>query len=887
MYLYNPIIDRFIDEFDLNDFGLVFHDIHSEAMINSSVNPHVSYYGSITGCGDGVYFKTRSGLKLAKLYDWDVRFNTLFNSDFAYALAKGIDLFYGETTLAISNVPDSNRQDIISDFMAIKLLDHVKNNDKTVELADLVINACVSLEIQDFLFTEIFEEFNGNDFLVALGKAILGGKIQKSCNPDVITRLIYYYESRAELVHVLEDLIIRLDPLMLDTNHLIKTCQTYGLFTALVFLYANALLDPVTPILEICSLLIKTNEDSAYKATWKTTKTHQELIGILFFFISSVFSGKTFPLDTLSQDPNARRLVYNLLFSADYYRDNEKGTMFVDEPPFPFIRFFIKMNFKEFLRVLEIGFKDSSLNVDDIQVEGLSSGINRQFIIDAVFSIVLTSSLENILSFYCFVALNYEKYNVFIYLDDKIIKKMIKALVSCKDGSEEYERAALALLKQKTTLSDSELENLLLESTRRCYYSISEFIFEKLGKLEFIPQCYLDDKQRRSQTFTILRKLLSTDGIDFEQSFKLKQQFLDRIDDYLLLDSVCCVNMIEDFFPTMHEKIILKMLKNDQVSLLYLNALFQLLFKFEIGLESSSNLKISTDRNYKKFSNEFYLRHVYLLSMYLKSSLKDYLSFLLKIYGEIPCTDLLLKITLDNNLIEASCIIFESQSNHTSALKLLIDHFHKLITNCSADFKDSNQNELLALLRIGIGIAQRSPKTSEWLTLFDRIVDIRDECLFSINTPAKVVQDFVDPNAAIKNFAQNACKVVVEAMVGYISLPVILERLVKHHTSPNFKDFRELVYTMIENARYEIELFSCVNRIFGHGVWLDGRKALKLREQGILLKKRICGGCKLDVYTNENADSKDQICIFNCGHLFHLKVLVSNLVYGLFIVSFL
>jgi hypothetical protein len=104
------------------------------------------------------------------------------------------------------------------------------------------------------------------------------------------------------------------------------------------------------------------------------------------------FKGQIFPLGDSMDDTNsaivqAKTQIYELIFSPGYYlyRGEEfridGGTL----PPFPYLVVLLKADTSEFLKVLGIGFQDSSLNANDISmVCSLCFSLNRWMITQTI-----------------------------------------------------------------------------------------------------------------------------------------------------------------------------------------------------------------------------------------------------------------------------------------------------------------------------------------------------------------------------------------------------------------------------------------------------------------------------------------------------------------------
>lgn len=127
-----------------------------------------------------------------------------------------------------------------------------------------------------------------------------------------------------------------------------------------------------------------------------------ELTYLLFFYMAMTFKGQMFPLGVRLRGSTdciiqAKTQIYELVFSPGYY--SYQGESFMIEggtiPPFPYLVILLRADTTEFLKVLGIGFQDDSLNAEEISMQENHQGgmahqgvISRQFILDAIFSVV-------------------------------------------------------------------------------------------------------------------------------------------------------------------------------------------------------------------------------------------------------------------------------------------------------------------------------------------------------------------------------------------------------------------------------------------------------------------------------------------------------------------
>ncbi|KAI8809432.1 hypothetical protein BJ742DRAFT_805070 [Cladochytrium replicatum] len=295
------------------------------------------------------------------------------------------------------------------------------------QLAVIAFDTCLTLEREDLLFGEIYDRFNdaglGPVFLELLEPYILDDRLGLPPNPIIMKDLIQHFFARhqqeirdggksedgqsSEWLTRIEQLILHLDPVSLDIDLVVGLCRDCGLYRALIYVYNRAVLDFVTPFVELLRLVNTEVERSVARAEGSLLDTHGNAeaktkdadIYTLFVYLAYTLTGKAFPTGTLDRDMalRAKNELYSFLFSPFFTtwpppeHNDDAGGLVEDssdedevtvggtakravgrlrrarrhrlgEPPFPYVRLLLRYDSKEFLRVLSQAFDDSSLN---------------------------------------------------------------------------------------------------------------------------------------------------------------------------------------------------------------------------------------------------------------------------------------------------------------------------------------------------------------------------------------------------------------------------------------------------------------------------------------------------------------------------------------------
>ncbi|KAJ0407353.1 hypothetical protein P43SY_004781 [Pythium insidiosum] len=117
-------------------------------------------------------------------------------------------------------------------------------------LAGVCIEYCAIIGRTDLLFGEIFKRFQDagktDVFVELLEPYILSDKL-RTLSPDVLEAFVAHYDRHDKLAQV-EQCLLHLQVLELDTETILSLCKKHELYSALVYIYNEAHQDFVTPL---------------------------------------------------------------------------------------------------------------------------------------------------------------------------------------------------------------------------------------------------------------------------------------------------------------------------------------------------------------------------------------------------------------------------------------------------------------------------------------------------------------------------------------------------------------------------------------------------------------------------------------------------------------
>ncbi|CAO3585498.1 unnamed protein product [Absidia cylindrospora] len=310
--------------------------------------------------------------------------------------------------------------DVIRDLMP-DITDTVDNPVLYPDLAKCCVDACLSINDQDFLFETAYEQFAEHGvhglFLQVLENYIVSDQL-RDIPPAIMKDLVTHYSTHGRLT-ALERVIWHVNPQCLDIDQVVGVCQREGLYEAMMYVWNRSMDDFVSPLVEMLKVIrhsLKLSDEAISDRThWDNnlsasmTQQQQQRIQAekVFEYLKMVLQGRTFPEGALmpnSRGNEARSAVYSFVFSGRcvvWPRVGGKLILTVDEsettaePTYPYLRLLLRFNTKKFLEALEVAFEDPWLNGGDDMLtstfeEDVLQGkvISRQIIVNTLLDVM-------------------------------------------------------------------------------------------------------------------------------------------------------------------------------------------------------------------------------------------------------------------------------------------------------------------------------------------------------------------------------------------------------------------------------------------------------------------------------------------------------------------
>lgn len=134
---------------------------------------------------------------------------------------------------------------------------------------------------------------------------------------------------------------------------------------------------------------------------------------------------------------------------------------------------------------------------------------------------------------------------------------------------------------------------------------------------------------------------------------------------------------------------------------------------------------------------------------------------------------------------------------------------------------------------------------------------------------------------------------ILNSMIGYVTLPAILERIMRTDAVDITKrprrssetgnrstfEIRQLIQSMLENCAFELRLLETTRRLLERDLNDDIRELCNVMNRSVPVRRNHCTYCQkllnqTPIESNERKGQKNKLVIFACRHAFHLKCLI-------------
>eukprot|EP01102_Stenamoeba_stenopodia_P007852 TRINITY_DN2219_c0_g1_i1.p1 TRINITY_DN2219_c0_g1~~TRINITY_DN2219_c0_g1_i1.p1 ORF type:complete len:407 (-),score=89.34 TRINITY_DN2219_c0_g1_i1:42-1262(-) len=251
--------------------------------------------------------------------------------------------------------------------------------------------------------------------------------------------------------------------------------------------------------------------------------------------------------------------------------------------------------------------------------------------------------------------------------------------------------------------------------------------------------------------------------------------------------------------------------------------------------------------------------------------------------------DYCLQLVQSYNIADATAYLLERTGDVPAALDLILKSVDQKISILSASFGAATpkaqverlEKEVEQVVVVAISLCQRTSPTLDaresetlWFRLMDKLVHPLRKLKFRGRRKRDLahIQDEVQSTPETKKVKQsltNMIRMVLHSMMGYVSLPSLMLKIVRDHGGDEFQDFKAIILDMMDTFSYEKGIFETANVLFQNDIYSAMRALVTTRKRAYTTKSLKCSICSIGILGQQGGE----VLIFPCGHSSHLDCL--------------
>lgn len=110
-------------------------------------------------------------------------------------------------------------------------------------------------------------------------------------------------------------------------------------------------------------------------------------------------------------------------------------------------------------------------------------------------------------------------------------------------------------------------------------------------------------------------------------------------------------------------------------------------------------------------------------------------------------------------------------------------------------------------------------------------------------------------------------------MMGYVPIRIIMQKIVRDHSTAPFSDFKQIIIAMLDTYHYERNILETAKRLFDTDHFTAHKDYQRTISKGFRsTRKPFCTLCERPFFGNA------QLTIFSCEHTFHLVCIPADVI---------
>lgn len=864
-----------LEVLDLADVQLVYGTTHFKGLATGgnvskamTVAGERACYYSMAAFGSQLLLLGTKSIHVMTMRTWNERIDFLVKQKmFPEALTLALS-FYEEQAKAVTGLVGKKTQR--REQVAIKVLDilgiyvdmimtQLSPERGKIELLihhyqekiPVCVDYCIAVEKKDFLFGKMYECFQADPlalgvYLESLEPYILDGRL-KSLTPHIVKDFVNHYADK-KIFDSLEACIVRLDITNLDIHQVMTLCWNEGLYDAIIYVYNHAMNDYITPFEELMVILQK-----AVTKGKQLTDDQIKLGNKLLVYISCCLAGRAYPWGDIPEEliSDVKLKIFNCVTSL-HAKNVEESEIY------PYLKTLLHFDTREFLNVLALAFEEPEFSTD----AGLAQ---KQRVVDILLKIMVQSEgfvPTEIGALFTFLARQMAKQENSIMVNRLLFEQVLEHLTNPGDDTriEERQQALMELLYAGGLAQINE-ERVLSLAEKAKFYRVCEHLYEKCQQYDKILECYLQDPSRKLQVFYFIEKILNHPNHRSEDKKALEEKIILSIEQLVDIDNKRTSQILLEFFPQRLVNVV-KLLKNSP----------QVLYQFLQGLFSNKDLNSSSSAMNTK---DLPMIHPEVVETYIELMCQYDLHYVHNFLRQADGYRLeeTLDICRKYGVMEATAFLLERAGDIHGAFNIMLEGLQGKIQEVLEEiFKGANTlnleylpswNEIQTRILVIIQLCQRNSNKMDqeerellWFPLLEAMM-----------APQRQLRGRVD--GKYLNAFKELTRHLLNNMMGYISLPAILHRVVQDpaYNTGKFGEIRELIMGMFETYNYEKTLLSTTTKLLNDDLYYQLHYLCKSANHVFTCHDECCSFCQKPLEGEEIAE----VIVFSCGHVYHIN----------------
>lgn len=753
------------------------------------------------------------------------------------------------------------------------------------ELAVACIGACLKMDDQNFLFEEVFDWYDENQygdiFVDAIEPHILDRQIV-ALPPAAIKTLINHL-SRTHTPSQLEEIICLLDATTMDVDQVTGLCKQYGLYDAYIYVWNVALFDYASPLLELLKMLSDKPTTNGNSVPSRSTRQASQK---MFPYLSFVLTSRIYPLGENMDEERAlmaKTQIYELLF---YGKGDQRD-------PFSTLRKILEFDAPAFMGAMNEAFEDPFLNnSQDDTIDGnvgkdsaaKGSIFNRLIIVRILLDVMSTGfDAEDRIYLDMFIARNLPKYPQYMLLKGSIMEQIFARLCQCEDVDIQDD-AQLSLEYLMTAYKPANMTSFIPMLWRARFYRILKNVYRQEGDWTELLKVYFVDAEYQTQVFSVILECLrKASELDHGQRQDFATEVKAHADDLARIDACRTARVVDTVMPAEHAYFIEALESDSSAQFLYL----QTLIEPQNDANRSSNI-----------TNTMLEQYVRLMCQYDPGHVVEYINTIKE--GDLELDKVVPALETSGN-IDAAVILLARQGQVQSAMERLIRHLAAIeaalsgVLESAADSPDEvATNEAIEDLlesvdkyaKVGIWLCEsqtkegprirtpsKSPRRSSvkqplsfeenlWLEFIVAVVSIAQKVGPgpAMNESENTTEETDELSNALRQTIQRVFTTLLNTTTTRNSVsqtssdslrfPRILRAFLSRASeiSPSLSHLRHVMSSIFSAYAYEQSLLTLSNAMLDKDLFVQVDEITKLRVQGWRPRGQVCGICRQRVW---------------------------------------